>query len=625
VTGTGRLPRARWLVVLLAGLLAAGQGQAALRISVDGPGLSPSERRDSQQLVEDVLQRAPPALRARATRPLRLRWREDLPEHVQGRAHGDTLGLDRRLLDALDGGHEPDWAVARAALVHELAHALDRAPDGGWSKQARFRDLAGWQERPLWPGRGRNRFTLRSPDAYERDNPVEFFAVNFEHYLLDPQFGCRRPALAAWYAAQLGDLPAEAAATCAPAVPLMKAGEQEGSAELVELDPARVYQVDYLLAEGNDVLMSRWGHSMLRLVVCAPGRPPGPACRMDLQHHLVLSFRAFVGDVQISNWRGLTGSYPSRLFVLPLNRVIDEYTKVELRGVSSMPLALDRQEITGLLQQAAQLHWSYDGRYFFISNNCAVETWKLLRDGAPRLGQADLQSITPTGLRAKLQRQYLLAAAPQDTAEAVRGGYYFESAAGHYALVFALAREALGLPVADVAHWLALPAGQRRSWMERADGQSLAALFLLEQAGWRRQELLARDRLKRELLGGKDAARQHAEFLALMQRAGLLVAPGGLPLGGYGIPTPAERDLARGAVAAGAPEAIAQWSALRAEALALLPAGQQAQMAGIESNLDYLRQRLRLRYGTSSSLPVVLTGERGRGRLVEGAVEHGNE
>src|SRR5690606_7835132 len=117
-----------------------------------------------------------------------------------------------------------------------------------------------------------------------------------------------------------------------------------------------------------------------RLVVCAPGKPTGPDCRLDLDHHLVLSFRAFVDDLRISGWRGLSGSYPSRLFALPLGQVVDEYTGVELRDLHALPLALSRAEIAAVATRAAQLHWSYDGRYYFIGNNCAVETWKLLHD-----------------------------------------------------------------------------------------------------------------------------------------------------------------------------------------------------------------------------------------------------
>ena len=60
---------------------------------------------------------------------------------------------------------------------------------------------------------------------------------------------------------------------CDPRLPLVQADDASGAASLLQLDPARVYAVDYLLAEGNEAMMSRWGHSMLRVVVCAPGRP----------------------------------------------------------------------------------------------------------------------------------------------------------------------------------------------------------------------------------------------------------------------------------------------------------------------------------------------------------------
>ncbi len=605
-----RLPPSRWLAVLLA-LLMAGPLHAAVKVDVAADGLAPAEQRLSQQLVARVLDQLPANLHDQHALQLRLQWRDDLPAHVQGRARGNALSLDRRVLsplvaaeDAADStSSNAAWQLAQAALIHELAHALDRAPQGGWSRQSRFLDLAGWQQRALWPGRGRNHFELRSPDRYELHSPAEFFAVNLEHYLLDSDYRCRRPALHAWFVQHIGAVPGQAVATCASTLPFMQAGEQDGLAELLELDPARIYEVDYLLAEGNAQPMSRWGHSMLRLVICAPGRTPGPACRMDLQHHRVLSFRAFVGDVQISNWRGLTGSYPSRLFVLPLHRVVEEYTRVELRGLSSTPLALSQQEIGQLLAQAARLHWSYDGRYYFVSNNCAVETWKLLYEGVPRLDAASLSSITPTGLLRRLRRQEVAAAVPADRQQAIRSGYYFESAASHYALVFDVARKALPLPAKDVEHWLRLPAAQRRPWMEQANDEVLAAMLLLEQAAWRRQELLARDVLKRRLLGGKGVASEVEQFNALMARADVLLAPGNLPAPGYGIPTARERAVLQADATAGAAQVEVQWRALRLQAVSLLPARQQLQMAGVQDNLVFLRQRLRMRYGEDSILP----------------------
>ena len=226
--------------------------------------------------------------------------------------------------------------------------------------------------------------------------------MNLEYFLLDPAYACRRPALYRYFATQFASVPPRAA--CAPDLVYLQVGADADLSPLLQLDPDRVYAVEYLLAEGNERPMSRWGHSMLRLVICAPGRARGPDCRLDLQYHQVLSFRAFIDDVQISSWRGLTGSYPSRLYVLPLEQVIEEYTKVELRGLQSIPLQLDPAEIADLLERTARLHWSYDGRYYFLSNNCAVETFKLLHDGVPRLAGEDLSSITPTGLLRRLQR-----------------------------------------------------------------------------------------------------------------------------------------------------------------------------------------------------------------------------
>jgi hypothetical protein len=539
-------------------------------------------------------------------RRIAVQWRGDLPEHVHGRAQGQRLLLDRQLLDAWmarprdAGGDDPATTAALSAVIHELAHFHDRTPQGQLSRDPRLLDLAGWQVRPLRLGlrAPRNAMRDRSPDRYELTSPAEFVAVNLEHFLLDPAYACRRPALQRYFSAHFGMDPAGAA--CAPGLAYMEARADAGASPLLQLDPARVYAVDYLLAEGNEEAMSRWGHSMLRLVVCAPGRAPGPDCRLDLQYHRVLSFRAFVDDVQVSSWRGLTGSYPSRLFLLPLEQVIDEYTKVELRGLQSIPLRLQPDEITALLERAAQLHWSYDGRYYFLGNNCAVETFKLLHDGVPRLARERLASITPTGLLRRLQRAGIAdPSVLDDRDDARRLGYYFEPLSARYQALFEVARDALRLPQAQVQDWLALPATQRERWLERADLRSSAALLLLEQAALRRQEVLARDELKRRFLGrnaAPTAERQSA--LASLQEVllleGFLSRPALLlPGPGYGLPQADERaTLAQ----AGADNA-AQWRArrerLEAAARTWLPASRQRELAATESNVRVLGDRLR--------------------------------
>lgn len=63
-----------------------------------------------------------------------------------------------------------------------------------------------------------------------------------------------------------------------------------------------------------------------------------------------------------------------------------------------MPLKLSREEVEALVEHAAEMHWSYDGDYWFLSNNCAVETLKLLRSGTDHPALRDLDSIMPNGL-----------------------------------------------------------------------------------------------------------------------------------------------------------------------------------------------------------------------------------
>src|SRR5690606_11955130 len=425
-------------VCLLALLLAvAAPLPAALRIEIEAEGLTDAELRQSHALVAHAQALLPDAFARELDTAVALRWRDDLPQAVHGRARAGRIGLRRDLLqrwvrrDIAAGDADPDARAALAALLHELAHVHDRSARGGLSRDPRLLDLAGWPVQPLRLGlrASRNDFRDRTPDAYELASPAEFVAVNFEHFLLDPGYACARPALHRHFVARFGPPPAlPGAVDCPAGLPFVAAGEDDAMLQALDLDPARVHAVDYLFAEASDRPMSRWGHAMLRLVVCAPGRTPGPDCRLDLQHHVVLSFRAFVDDVQVSSWRGLTGAYPARLFVLPLGQVVDEYTRVELRGLQSIPLRLDEAGIRDLLGRAARVHWSYDGRYRFVGNNCAVETWKLLNDGVPRLAQARLRSITPTGLRRRLVRAGIAdASVLADAPHALREGYRFAS------------------------------------------------------------------------------------------------------------------------------------------------------------------------------------------------------
>ncbi|MGO4221829.1 DUF4105 domain-containing protein [Lysobacter sp. TAF61] len=574
-----------------------------MQLQLDSRGLSAPEVIATQQLIAQAQAHLPPAVQAALARPIAVRWSQNLDAAVSGHAAREDIVLNRALLSAMTGGDDSgadDRALA--TLIHELAHLYDRiAPGGRLSRDPRLLDLAGWQVRATrmgtqLAGRRENRFVDRSPDSYELTAPKEFVAVNLEYFLLDPGYACRRPALNRYFTARVGPAPAMTASDvqCAPDFAYVDAGDG-GDEALATLDPRRVYAVDYLLADSNDQMMSRWGHSMLRLVVCAPGRVPGPECRLDLSYHLVLSFRAFVDDVQLSSWRGLTGRYPSRLFVLPLTQVVDEYTKVELRGLRSTPLRLQPDEIAGLLERAAQLHWSYDGRYYFLSNNCAVETYKLLHDGVPRLADARLGSITPTGVLHRLERAGIADASVfDDPAQALRLGYRFESLRPHFQQLYDVAKVRLGLPQARVEDWMALDPGQRRPWIGRTDLRSGAALLLLEQAAQRRQRLQVQEALKRRYLGAHAQPAELAVLQRLLQEGAYLGRPAQLLEGpGYGLPQAQERE----ALAVESGQHRTRLKQLRADveegARELMTPPQRTLLDGIAANSDLLGQRLR--------------------------------
>lgn len=620
-TGTPTLRYAGCLLAWLAlSPLCAAQAQdSGLRPAVGVADASTTQA--SQALIETVEPLLPRRLVSELPAVTEVAWRA-LPEHVHGRSLGRTIWLDQALLpawrqlmgegaDAVSrteagmhaGPSMPLASPAVRALIHELAHRYDRLPQGGVSRDPRFLDIAGWPRKPWrWGGRGqRNGLTDRSPDAYELSKPSEYFAVNLEWYLLDPQYTCRRPAMARYLSERIG-APPLAQASCAAEMVFAAPTSGQTGGEWLQLDPARVYAVDYLLAEGNEQAMSRWGHSMLRLVICAPGRAPGPDCRLDLAHHRVLSFRAFVGDVQISSWRGLTGSYPSRLFVLPLDQLIDEYTRTELRGLQSIPLNLSELEISQLIERAAQLHWSYDGRYYFVGNNCAVETWRLLQDSLPRLSALPLRGITPNGLA----RRLVAAGVADDSVlsnreQASRDGYYFEALSARFNVLYGVARTSLGLPQKDAQAWLDATPQERAHWLEQGDLRTSAALLVLEEAALRRQELRLRDVLKRRLLSESDqhTLQARGDVQAWLQDSEYLSRPASLSRVGYGLPQAGEREQLRQSLEASAARQQQGDQAMHALARALLPESELLALLATEANVTAIVARVRKLAGSN--------------------------
>lgn len=628
---------------------------ADLQLDLQAAGLDQQQQRASLTLLDEALAKLPPRFRQQLDRRVQVSWSEHMRADAYGQASlVSTLELNRRLLPGLVDGSAATERTGRphgtvreellATVLHELTHIYDRArlwpaserllitrckrQQGSLGKvglpeecrgiaerrftlsdDPRLLDLAGW---PQYVGRRgereqRNGQLARSPDLYELSSPKEYLAVNMEYFLLDPSYACRRPALNRYLSDHFGWAPQQK--TCAKGLPFLNAGSDFARQPLGEIDPERVYEVDYLLAEANQNLVSRWGHSMIRLVICAPGRPRGPDCRLDLDQHLVLSYRAFVNDVQLSSWSGLVGAYPSRLFVLPLGQVIDEYTKTELRSLASVPLKLSRDEVENVVRQAAEMHWSYDGNYWFLSNNCAVENLKLLRSGTANPIFNDMDSIMPNGLLEVMKGRGIAdTSVLDDPKEALRLGYRFDSYRDRYQAMFDVLRQQMPVKQVQVEDWLAQDAEQRRPWFEKADLRTSAALLLLEQAALRRQLLLAQDEVKQRYLNAtalKDGTvdKANATLQQMLANSGFLSRPAEL-LGtdGYGLPQPEERKQLEKVSSERQAQLLRLSTDLDKEVRALLDPSRAKEIAAVEANVKQIGVHLRALHKAAGGL-----------------------
>jgi len=274
-----------------------------------------------------------------------------------------------------------------------------------------------------------NQSALRSPDPYELTSPKESFAVNLEYFALDPEFACRRPAVHQYYAAQFGEDP-HMDRKCRTRTLLALNTALAGARPIfADLQPSRIYQIHALLAGKGPQAMSRWGHSLFRLVICAPDRiEAGPECMDDIAHHVAISFRSNVPDAAISYKKGIMGGYSSLLFAQPFLGVIEEYNKGEFRELLSLPLTLNENQKIAFLGRVLESSWEYAGRYRFITNNCAVEALNFLKGVISDASLQKIHSLTPTGLFEKLQGSGLVDASPlEDLEKASRSGHYFAS------------------------------------------------------------------------------------------------------------------------------------------------------------------------------------------------------
>jgi len=363
-------------------------------------------------------------------------------------------------------GYDTPLLLLKATLLHEVGHVYDWESKS-LSISSKFLKIALWHA-GIFSETEKNQLTLRSPDSYENQSPAEYFAVNLEHFLLDPEYACRRPSLHRYFTSLFSEDPLASQRQCS-----INTRVPHSSTYLpIDLNPDRIYQVHYLLAGKGSALMSRWGHAMFRVVGCAPTRiTPGPECMDDIAYHSVISFRAVLGGFNINYLDGILGRMPAEAYVFNFTDIISEYNFGEQRDLYSVPLQLSRDQIRDVIHASLSRISEYQGSYYFFTNNCSTEVIDLLKTALPESNALDKMNSwidTPIGLMEQLIGERIVDPV-QFNAEKSLYRYYFPSYIKTAQRAF---KELVNLAILpkemNIKDYLALPAEKRLDYYNTA-------------------------------------------------------------------------------------------------------------------------------------------------------------
>ncbi len=296
-----------------------------------------------------------------------------------------------------------------ATIAHELTHVFDLREKLSYSKE--YRRVVGGRL-SWWKNKGKgvlmNQNPSSSPDTYEYENLRENLAVNMEYFLFDREYKCRRPSMYNFLSHQFSVSPSDIDCDDQRSLLLHSNVTEENLTIIASLDPKRIYKVHYFWAGEGKAMMSKWGHAMFRLVVCAPWRKTvGPECMNDVLDHLVLSYRAHFASVDSNLMQGMVGKLPSQLFIYRLSDILQEYNKFELRDLYSVPLNFSRDEIESFVDLTIERYWNYKSKYVFFTNNCGTEALRHLRVSSANSNVEKVHSITPRKMYKDLLKEDL--------------------------------------------------------------------------------------------------------------------------------------------------------------------------------------------------------------------------
>lgn len=284
--------------------------------------------------------------------------------------------------------HQNFYKTAVATLIHELAHIYEHFNKNRSEEDKKFikelYNLTSWNDTGFLDKKRRqtNINVHRSPDPFELKDKREAFPVNFEYFILDPEYGERLPTRFEHFAHYFDFTPFPHDPLKINRMVMVDTWDiLNTEIKTKTLDPERLYQVHFLLSSKGGSPDEFVGHSMIRLVFCSKEHlPVGPHCLEDTEEHLVVSFMAYVNGIILNPIKGLTGQYTMKGVIESFDTLVEEYTVQYDRDLLSLNLEILKtfDDKVKFLNRLTEIQSSYASKYRYFSNNCTHETRNFL-------------------------------------------------------------------------------------------------------------------------------------------------------------------------------------------------------------------------------------------------------
>ncbi|HLK90557.1 MAG TPA: DUF4105 domain-containing protein [Polyangia bacterium] len=276
-------------------------------------------------------------------------------------------------------------AAAQLSLVAAMVAPLPAAADAGYADQlialARSRHLADTREwRVLlhyrhslfggWKSEVDGGEFFQAGPRGRRDPEAELEASLRAFLASEPRDDahaqCRLPARWEWLRSALGIDAARVPHESCPAFDKWRTGISATTATLV-------YATAYLNSPAT-----MYGHTFLRL-----SRSTGEG--NQLLDYIV----NYAGDVDTENglvyaFKGVTGMFPGRFYVMPYYVKVQEYSNIESRDLWEYELSFTPEQVRRLVMHAWETRTA-QFRYYFFTRNCSYLLLSLMEVADPRL------------------------------------------------------------------------------------------------------------------------------------------------------------------------------------------------------------------------------------------------